>query len=103
MAKPEKDAIRAYARGLGFDPVRFTAASITDKTRAEFADFLAQGLHGDMHWLRDKADRRADPQVLWPEARSVIVLGLNYAPESWPARDRATEAAISVYAQGRDY
>ena len=74
-----------------------------EKTRADLQQFLADGLHGDMAWLRDKADRRGDPKVLWPEARSVIMVGLNYGPEAWPARDPSRDGAISVYAQGADY
>jgi epoxyqueuosine reductase len=58
-----------------------------------------------MDWMAATAERRADPKTLWPEARSVVVLGLNYGPADDPlaalgARDRGT---ISVYARGRDY
>src|SRR4051812_45700391 len=87
MAPPDKAAIVAHARGLGFDPVRITSADVAEKTRAELQQFLAAGLHGDMAWLHEKADRRGDPRVLWPEARSVIMVGLNYGPEMWPVRD----------------
>jgi epoxyqueuosine reductase len=55
--------------------------------------------------MEARADQRADPRALWPDARSVIALGLSYAPEADPLeslawRDRAT---ISVYARNRDY
>jgi epoxyqueuosine reductase len=58
-----------------------------------------------MDWMAETAERRSDPQALWPEARSVILLGLNYAPTSDPLatlglKDRAS---ISVYARNRDY
>jgi epoxyqueuosine reductase len=58
-----------------------------------------------MDWMAATAERRANPKALWPEARSIVVLGVNYGPESDPleslaARDRGT---ISVYARGRDY
>jgi len=58
-----------------------------------------------MDWLATSAERRADPRVLWPEVRSVIMLGVNYAQGTDPLailreRDRG---AISVYAQGDDY
>jgi epoxyqueuosine reductase len=58
-----------------------------------------------MGWLAGTAARRGDPQVLWPQARTVVVLGINYAPQEDPlavhdARDRG---AVSVYARGRDY
>jgi epoxyqueuosine reductase len=67
--------------------------------------FLGDGHHGSMDWMEARANERADPQVLWSEVRSVIMLGMNYGPDSDPRdvhaqRDRA---AISVYAQNRDY
>lgn len=67
--------------------------------------FLAEGAHGDMAWMEATAERRASPQALWPEVRSVIMLGLNYGPDHDPleilkARERG---AISVYAKGCDY
>jgi epoxyqueuosine reductase len=70
-----------------------------------FAAFLADGFHGTMDWLALKADRRADPRSLWPAAGAVVMLGLNYGPQSDPLaslalRDRAT---VSVYARNRDY
>jgi epoxyqueuosine reductase len=73
------------------------------KTRLD--NFIAEGAHGDMDWLATTAERRASPSVLWPDVRSIIMLGLNYGPDTDPlailkARDRA---AISVYAKGDDY
>jgi epoxyqueuosine reductase len=67
--------------------------------------FLAEGAHGDMDWMETTAARRGDPRALWPEVRSVIMLGVNYGPDHDPLailaqRDRG---AISVYAQGSDY
>ena len=70
-----------------------------------FERFIAQGHHGDMDWLANTAARRTDPQVLWPDARSVIMLGMNYGPDRDPLdilKER-TLGAISVYAQGDDY
>ncbi len=69
------------------------------------ARFLAEGLHGDMDWMQTTAARRGDPRVLWPQARSVIMLGFNYGPEENPLAilARRDRGAISVYAQGEDY
>jgi epoxyqueuosine reductase len=67
--------------------------------------FLAEGAHGDMDWLAATAERRGSPRALWPETRSVIMLGVNYGPDEDPLavlRER-TRAAISVYAKGDDY
>jgi epoxyqueuosine reductase len=67
--------------------------------------FLADGAHGDMTWLESTAERRASPSAMWPDARSIIMLGMNYGPDEDPLailRERS-HAAISVYAQGDDY
>jgi len=97
--------IRTEALKLGFDAVGFAPAALSAETRDNLVRFIGEGRHGEMQWLEDKADRRGDPQVLWPEARSVIVLGLNYAPENDPFDFKARPATgnISVYARHRDY
>jgi epoxyqueuosine reductase len=100
-----KDLIRAEALRLGFDAIGFTEARLPEQARARLDGFLAAGMHGTMGWLADRAAQRAHPQALWPEAVSVISLGLNYAPGEDPLavlaqRDRAS---ISVYARNRDY
>ena len=100
-----RQQIRARAMALGFDAVGFASAETSEEAKAGLAGFLGQGYHGDMGWLAAKADRRADPKVLWPEARSVVVLGLNYGPAKDPlaAKPAAGAADISVYARHRDY
>ena len=102
---PARQAIRARALALGFDAVGFAPAERSLSAKEGLAGFLAEGYHGDMGWLAAKPERRADPRVLWPEARSVVVLGLNYGPPENPMHPRmAPEAGdISVYARHRDY
>jgi epoxyqueuosine reductase len=100
-----KAAIRARALELGFDAVGFARAEVAAQARDEFLAFLAEGCHGDMDWLARNADRRSDPRTLWPEARTVVVLGQNYGPAEDPLallghRDRG---AVSVYARNADY
>lgn len=100
-----KAAIRDAALRLGFDAVGFAKAELGADSRAHLAAYLSQGFHGDMGWLKARADQRGDPRELWPEAKTVVVLAMNYGPETDPlqslrARDRAT---VSVYARGRDY
>lgn len=58
-----------------------------------------------MEWMADTAERRADPRTLWPEVRSVILLGLNYGPVEDPLVElaRKDRGYISVYARNRDY
>jgi epoxyqueuosine reductase len=99
------DSIRAKALALGFDAVGFAPASIGPEARARLADFLAEGRHGSMGWMAERADQRGDPNVLWPQARSVICLGLSYAPQDDPLSGlgRNDRGNISVYARNRDY
>jgi epoxyqueuosine reductase len=100
-----KDAIRDRALALGFDAVGFAPAALAPEARARLGAFIAAGQHGDMGWLADRADQRAHPQALWAEARSVIALGVSYAPADDPLATlgRADRANISVYARHRDY
>jgi epoxyqueuosine reductase len=100
-----KTAIRALARAEGFDVVRFARADAPLLAAERLGAFLADGRQGTMDWMERNAERRADPRVLWPEARSVIVLGMNYGPSRDPLEIVAQRdvGAISVYAQDEDY
>jgi epoxyqueuosine reductase len=100
-----RDAIREQALAMGFDAVGFAAAHLGPQARDDLGEYLARGYHGDMGWLADTAARRAHPQSLWPQARSVVVLGVNYGPADDPlaATGDPAAGAISVYARGRDY
>jgi epoxyqueuosine reductase len=100
-----REAIRDQALALGFDAVGFAAAQLAEEARADLGEFLERGYHGDMGWLADTSARRGDPQILWPEARTIVVLGLNYAAGDDPLGALADpeRGAISVYARGRDY
>jgi epoxyqueuosine reductase len=89
----------------GFDAVGVTRPDAAPMAKARLEAFLAEGAHGDMIWMEESAGRRGDPRVLWPDVRSVIMLGVNYGPDHDPLailkhRDRG---AISVYAKGEDY
>jgi epoxyqueuosine reductase len=99
-----REAIREQALTMGFDAVGFAAAHLAPEARDHLGEYLARGYHGDMGWLADTSGRRGDPQTLWAEARSVVVLGVNYGPADDPlaATDPET-GTISVYARGRDY
>jgi epoxyqueuosine reductase len=75
------------------------------EAKARLERFLADGAHGDMVWMASTAERRASPLALWPDVRSVIMLGLNYGPDEDPLAilKREDRAAISTYAKGDDY
>jgi epoxyqueuosine reductase len=104
-----RDAIRDEALRLGFDAVGFAAANLAPQARLErlqrLGAFLEAGWQGDMGWLGERAEERADPQSLWQEARTVVSLAVNYAPANDPldVLKHDERAAVSVYAQGRDY
>jgi len=102
MSAEIREAIRAEALARGFDAVGFAEARLAGRARADLAEFLARGYQGEMDWLAAHVERRADPQTLWHEAQTVIVLGINYGSEI--DTDIDTEAGmISIYARGRDY
>ena len=99
-----RDEIEVRARELGFAAFGVARAEAGPE-RAALDEFLARAYHGDMAWLETKRERRGDPKELWPEARSILILGAEYTPEA-PPRDmlnQPTLGTISVYAQGSDY
>ncbi len=91
------------ARVEGFAAVGIASASL-DRGE-ELGQWLAEGRHGTMEWMERRVAERAAPQGLWPEAKSVIALGMSYTPEGDPLALEAhpDRGRISVYAQGRDY
>lgn len=106
---PDMDGLRSaleeQARALGFDCIGITAPGTIESAGKHFLEFIASGGHGDMDWLAASPERRVDPRGLWQDVRSVIMLGVNYGPDSDPLAilKQPTRAAISVYAQGDDY
>ena len=100
-----REAIRERAFVLGFDAIGFCAAELAPEFRTRLAAFLQAGYHGEMSWLADRAEKRSQPRALWAEARSVISVGLSYAPDGDPLAtlDRSDRGNISVYARHRDY
>lgn len=100
-----EDFLRDEAAGLGFDGIAITKPEAAVGAARHLAHFLAEGRHGDMTWMADKAERRADPRTLWPDVRSIIMVAQSYAPERDPleALQNRSRGAISVYAKGRDY
>lgn len=100
-----KHSLTVWAKTEGFDAIGVTRPDAIPQAAGRLEAFLAEGRHGDMGWLSAHADRRASPVALWPDTRSVIMLGMNYGPKSDPLAilDEGQRGAISVYAQGRDY
>ena len=100
-----KDALVAQAKALGFDAVRIAAAELAPEIGVGLDGYIAAGSHGEMDWLANEPERRRHPNGLWPDARSVIVLGTNYGPDHDPlvTLARKDRAAVAVYALGKDY
>ncbi len=111
-AKPprlESDALAAAlaeeARALGFVAFGIADADAAPQTAVRLRQWLEEGRHADMIWMEERAAQRASPRGLWPEVRSVIALGMSYAPAQDPLvlADHPDRGRISVYAQGADY
>ena len=100
-----RDLIEREARAAGFDAVAVASPDAIPLAPTRLAEFVADGFHGSMGWIEETMARRADPSTLWPEVRSVVVLAMNYGPDSDPRAilARPDRGAISVYAQNRDY
>ncbi|EAP89709.1 iron-sulfur cluster binding protein [Oceanicaulis sp. HTCC2633] len=107
MSAPEAQAerVKALALEAGFSVVRVTRADEPWEAGARLKEFVGEGRHGDMAWMEDTLDRRSHPTAMWPDAKSAVVVGLDYGPEHDPLAilERRDEAAISVYAQNKDY
>ena len=100
-----RESIRRRAIETGFDAAGFAPAESPAGVRDALKNFLSETRHGDMEWMQRTADRRADPKLLWTEARTVIAVGANYAPRDNPLPDleRRERGVVSVYARNADY
>ena len=104
-AETAKEGVKALAIAHGFDTVGIASAKADPQRAARFSQWIDSGHHGDMDWMAREMDRRASPHGLWQEARSIIMLGVNYGPDFNPLAllDRPTKGTISIYAARRDY
>ncbi|MFC7498912.1 tRNA epoxyqueuosine(34) reductase QueG [Enterovirga sp. GCM10030262] len=102
---PFRERLETEARALGFVAFGVARADAAPRTAERLRAWLDAGAHGDMIWMETTADRRGSPAGLWPEVRSVISLGMSYAPTIDPLAltDEKEVGRISVYAQGGDY
>jgi epoxyqueuosine reductase len=99
------NALKEQALAEGFAACAIAPARLAPAAGERLKAWVADGCHGDMLWMEGRMDQRADPAALWPEVRSVIMLGMNYAPADDPMAlaEYPDRARISVYARGRDY
>ena len=100
-----KGRLVSRALGEGFVACRVCKPSDVPDMPERLRAFIEAGYHGQMGWMADRMAWRGDPSALWPQARSVIMLAESYTPEYDPTAvlGLPEKAAVSVYAQGRDY
>jgi epoxyqueuosine reductase len=100
-----QQAVRQKAGELGFAAIGFASAADNPEQARRLHEWLDAGMHGDMDWMEARAEVRQGPHSMWPEAQSVIALGMAYTPDVDPLalEGDPEKARISVYAQGRDY
>ena len=93
------------AKSEGFVAFGIAPGNLAPRAGERLRQWLQEGRHGEMLWMESRADERANPEILWPDVKSVIMLGMSYAPPQDPMvlADQGDRARISVYAQGRDY
>jgi epoxyqueuosine reductase len=103
--KPLEALLKDKAAELGFAAVGIARADAAPRTGERLRQWLEEGRHGSMIWMEEREHHRASPTGLWPEVKSVIALGMSYAPGRDPLAlaDHGDHGRISVYAQGGDY
>ncbi len=100
-----REKLKARALAEGFDECRVTTSALAPEVGEHLDSYVAQGFHGMMEWMAETIGRRRSPQALWPQAKSAVVVGMNYGPD-FDALERLqhkSAGVISVYALNRDY
>ncbi|MFC3723818.1 tRNA epoxyqueuosine(34) reductase QueG [Neoaquamicrobium sediminum] len=100
-----RDFLNLEAKRQGFDSIAVASPDSVPLAPRRLAHYVDKGRHGTMEWIAETAARRGDPRALWPEVRSIVMLAMNYGPDTDPLAllARKERAAISVYARHRDY
>ena len=101
----KKKLIIKKAYELGFEVIGFTKPKIASTDQNNLTEFLENNLFGHMKWLERHANKKKKPHKLWSQVKTIIVLGLNYAPQENPLNKNLfkNNANISVYASNKDY
>ena len=105
LSSISKEKIQKKSKEFGFDIIKITEPEIHKKDHRYIKDFLNNNFHGDMDWLEKNLERRLSPKKIWQDVKSIIVLGVNYAPDHDPMNNLKVKDVgnISVYARGDDY
>jgi epoxyqueuosine reductase len=94
--------IKAKASEIGFDKIGIVQAEPLTAEGDRLRDWLGRHFHGEMAWLESEPEKRSDPRLIFPDARSVIVTALNYYTEHQHTADSVC-GKVSRYAWGDDY
>ena len=97
--------LKQQALSQGFDAVGITTAKLPEEISQQLKAFVEAGHHGEMGWMGETLDRRASPNQMWPQAKSAIVLALNYTQglDAFARLQKKSAGVISTYALNRDY
>ena len=97
--------IKTIAKDLGFDACRIARVDEAWAAAGHLEEFVEAGRHGEMIWMAETLERRKHPRAMWKDARSAVIVGMNYGPDHDPMRGltEKNRAVISCYAQGKDY
>ena len=100
-----RPALKSLAAEIGFTDARVCRADEAWEAGARLVEFVAEGRHGTMAWMEETLERRQHPTAMWPDAKSAVVVAMNYGPDAdpLPLLERKSEGVISVYAQNTDY
>jgi epoxyqueuosine reductase len=97
------NALKEKAAAEGFVACGIAPGRLAPRTGERLRQWLDEGRQGDMLWMAERAEQRSSPDALWPDVRSVIMLGMSYAPQTDPLAEHRRQGRISVYAQRKDY
>jgi epoxyqueuosine reductase len=99
------EKLKAQALAHGFDAIGITSAKLPAEISQHLAAYVEQGHHGDMGWMAETLERRSSPEAMWPEAKSAIVLAMNYGQglDNFKRLQEKSSGVISTYALNRDY
>lgn len=105
MVQQLAEEMRQMAQSHEFAQCHFLDIAQHDMPENALRQWVADGMYGDMDWMESRLEHRAHPQNLWPDVRSIIMLGMSYAPAENPMAlaDLPEFGRFSVYAQGVDY
>jgi epoxyqueuosine reductase len=102
QTQSRSEQIKAYALSLGFSKIGIVAAATLLTEQQQLTEWIARGYHGQMAYMARDPELRADPRRLFPEARSVVVVALNYYTDAQHSGAAGT-GKVSRYAWGDDY